>query len=275
MRIVYVAFIGLMVLGCGKKVPSTANTDNKDTNTVAADSSKLLSFEVDTFHVVETEKGCPKDECTTVDIYYEKIKNPSKAVHDSVNSYVQEFMQMALMDLGYTEGEIDLKKLSKDFIAMSNDPDLDMGGSWFWEHSTQIYQPVNEIIAVNSGFGGYTGGAHGNYTIATTNFFISNGKEVTMADLFTDIQALNKLAVKYFKRDNDLDESIDLRDHGWDVGDDDFALNENFDITVDAITWNFNQYEIGPYAAGAPSVKIPVKDIKHLMKISFTEVIIQ
>lgn len=267
-------FCLLMLMACGKKSSGNDRPNFIDTAATARVDSSGFGFEVDTFHVVKSESGCEKNECTTVDIYYEKIKTTGKPVYDSINGYIDDFMKMALMNLGYVKGEINLEQLATDFITSSNDPELDLGGSWYWEHSTHIFQPVNEVISVSSGFGGYTGGAHGNFTTVTTNFFVTSGKEVKLTDIFTDMNAVNKMAVTYFKRDNQLDESIDLLEHGWDVSDEDFALNENFDITTESITWQFNQYEIGPYAAGAPTVTIPIKDLKQFMKISFTDVVI-
>lgn len=262
----------LILVGCSGKKASPENGVQPDSTSNTSIDSLPVGFEVDTFHVVKTETGCEKNECTLVDIYYETIRSKDKPVYDSINTYINEFMKMALMNLGYVDGPIDLNKLASDFITSSNDPELDMGGSWYWNHTTNIFQPVNEVISVSSSFGGYTGGAHGNYTVATTNFFVSTGEVVKLSDIFNDVPALNKMAVRYFKRDNQLDEDIDLMDHGWDVSDESFELNENFDISTESITWQFNQYEIGPYAAGAPTVTIPMKDLKSLLKITFSEV---
>lgn len=271
--IVLAALPLLFLMACGKKggEGSKSNkTDSTNTSNIKIDS---LAFEVDTFHVIETETKCPKDECTVCDLYYERIKTPLMPVHDSVNRFVDTIVMHALNEMSSASLKYDLKKRALEFIEVSNSPDfIDMGGTWDWSHNTSIYRPVTEIIAVSSSWGGYTGGAHPNYYTETTSFFVSNGKMVRLEDLFTDIDALNKIAVSYFKKDNQLEPDVDCIEQGWDFEDADFKLNNNFDINSESITWQFNSYEIGSYANGAPSVTIPIKDLEKIMKVKFTDV---
>jgi len=269
------AFIFLMV-SCGKKNTTNNTTNSTDTTktTVKIDS---LVFEVDTFHCVEKETKCPNGDCGNVDLYYERIKTCLKPVHDSVNMYVDTLVMDMLMLMGGDEFKYDLKKRALAFFATKREfegDDMESGGAWDYEMNLSIVRSVNEVISVSSGSGGYTGGAHPNYESATAHFFVSNGKRVKMNDLFKDIDAVNKIGLKYFKKDNQIEEEVDCMDQGWDFSDEDFALNENFDITTESITWQFNSYEIGPYAAGAPSVTIPMNELNKYLKVKFTEVVI-
>lgn len=263
-----------LIFSCGKKsnkVEVGPKTDTSKTN-IVVDS---LAFEVDTFHVVEKEKKCPNGDCGSVDLYYEKIRVPMKPVHDSINRYIDTLVMMALMEMGGDEFKYDLKKRAEAFFATKREfeaEDTESGGAWDFELHLSIFRPCNEIFTVSAGWGGYTGGAHGNYSSLTSSFFTSSGKIVSMADLFNNIEAVNKIGLKYFKKDNGLDEEIDCMDQGWDFTDADFRLNENFDITTAGITWQFNSYEIGPYSAGAPSVTIPMKELSGYMKVKLTDV---
>ncbi len=276
-KILVIPFICFAVLvSCGKKNNKIENPA-KDTTKVEVKVDSL-AFEVDTFHVVETEKKCPNDDCTTCDLYYERIRTCLKPVHDSVNMFMDTLVMRALSNMGGDEFKYDLKKRFESFTATKREfesEDMESGGQWDYTLNATIYRPCNEIMTVSAGYGGYTGGAHGNYSSEIANFFVSTGKRVTMSDIFNDLDAVNKLAVKYFKKDNQLDENVDLMEQGWAFTDEEFELNENFDINTANITWQYNFYEIGPYAAGAPSVTIPMVELQKYMKIKFTDVTIQ
>ncbi len=274
-KLISILFISVPILfSCGKKAKESDNNKNNNTTKTAVVLDSL-AFEVDTFRVKETEKKCPNDDCGTVDLYYERIRKPMKPVHDSINMYIDTLVLMALREMGGDEYKYDLKKRADAFFAMKREMEADdneSGGSWDFNLNVDIFRSCNEIFTVSSGWGGYTGGAHGNYSSQTTCFFVSTGKVVTMRDIFKDLAAVNKIGVKYFKNDNGLDADIDCNDQGWDFTDEDFQLNENFDINSESITWQFDSYEIGPYAAGAPSVKIPMKELSGYMKVKFTDV---
>jgi hypothetical protein len=96
-----------------------------------------------------------------------------------------------------------------------------------------------------------------------------------LADLFTDLNAVNKIALVYFKKDNQLSAEMDLIDQGYDFSDEDFKVNENFDITTESFYWQYNSYEIAPYSMGAPSVKVPMKELEKYLKVKLTEVVIK
>lgn len=263
----------LAIVACGKKAKSDNNLPTNDTNKVAVKIDSI-GFEVDTFHVYQKDPKCKEESCTTCDLYYEKIKSVLLPVHDSVNRYIDTFLLMAFSDISYNGAKYDLKKIADDFITSSHDPDLDPNAVWDWTHSTTIIRPVSEVITVSSNYGGFVGGAHGMFSMTTANFWASNGKRIWMKDLFTDVSAVNKMAVKYFKKDNELDAKMDMSEQGWDYSDADFKLNENFDISLESIIWQFNSYEIGPYVNGAPSVSIPMKELEKYLKVKFTEVVV-
>jgi hypothetical protein len=276
-----VAFVLMLLVpvlfSCGKKGEKSNDHTNNDTTkaVVVIDS---LAFEADTFHVIEKEKKCPNDNCSSVDLYYEKIRIPMKSVHDSINMYIDTLVWGVLAELGGEEFKYDMKKRAEAFFTSKREIEADnneSGAPWDFELRLNIFRPCNEIFTVSSSWGGYTGGAHGNYTTQTTSFFTNTGKVVTMNDLFNNMEAVNKMGLKYFKQDNQLDVNVDCSEQGWDFTDEDFQLNENFDIGTEAITWQFNSYEIGPYVAGAPSVTIPMKELAGYMRVKFTDIAIK
>jgi hypothetical protein len=55
-----------------------------------------------------------------------------------------------------------------------------------------------------------------------------------------------------------------LQDAGWFI-EGRLTANENFYFTEKKIVFVYNPYEIGPYAAGAPSVEIPLSKLEDLL----------
>jgi hypothetical protein len=48
---------------------------------------------------------------------------------------------------------------------------------------------------------------------------------------------------------------------GWE-----FKLTDNISVHKNGISFNYNQYEIGPYATGAPSVFLKWSELKGVLK---------
>jgi hypothetical protein len=104
--------------------------------------------------------------------------------------------------------------------------------------------------------------AHPSVTLQLFNFDLTSGKTVALSDIFKAGygKELTKIAEKLFIRQNGYS--------GWDFspGKGDFKLAQEFYLTENGIVFSYNQYEIGPYAAGMPEVTIPLDKIKHLLK---------
>ena len=49
-------------------------------------------------------------------------------------------------------------------------------------------------------------------------------------------------------------------------GDDGFLLPENFTIEANGLKFCYNEYEIGSYSQGAPSILVPYSKIEGLLK---------
>ena len=220
-----------LLFSCGKKAVST-ETAKSDSTKVPAKIDSLV-FEVDTFGLKIKESKCSNEDCSTCDLYYEKIRNGLKPVHDSVNTYVDALVMDMMRDMGGEELKYDLKKRADAFFKSKRDmekDEIEPGGGWYWEMNLNIIRPCTEIITVNANYGGYMGGAHPNHYMITTCFFTSTGKMVKMTDLFTDLAAVNKIGLRYFKDDNGLDTDTDCIDQGWDFNDADFALNRLLEL---------------------------------------------
>lgn len=114
------------------------------------------------------------------------------------------------------------------------------------------------------------GGAHGNAAYSSETFDM-NGKTYALGDLFlpgTDyLSVLSRLATEHFKNDPDI--AFDPKDKTFGGGlapvSDNFKA---FAVSGDSLIFRFQNYQIAPYAAGAPSFEISIFDsaIKPLLR---------
>lgn len=109
----------------------------------------------------------------------------------------------------------------------------------------------------------YTGGAHGIYGAECRTYSLSGGYELTLADLFPEVQLqrMEKLLREklYQQYATDSDEGLSAAGFFPEY----IALTENFMITPDGITFFYNPYEIGCYALGAVEVTYTREELEE------------
>lgn len=98
----------------------------------------------------------------------------------------------------------------------------------------------------------YEGGAHGMGAVTSYNFKVSSGKQIKIADILTSKQKYTKVqkyAYNYMRN----------REPFYVEKQSDVLVNKHsqFYYSKDGIYLIFQEYEVAPYAAGNPSVKIP------------------
>ena len=119
----------------------------------------------------------------------------------------------------------------------------------------------NNILSINIGESFYDfGAAHAQSVGNSYNFDIRTGDIITLDDI---------LVQNYAETLNKIGESIFIETYGsegWQFEQGSFELTRDFAITPGGLLFSYDQSEIGVYAAGAPEVFIPYKDINNLIK---------
>jgi hypothetical protein len=107
------------------------------------------------------------------------------------------------------------------------------------------------------------GAAHGQHGSSVLNIDLKTGNQIKLKDVLIDNykSALKSLAKRKFLAQNG-------NEGWWFLTEDDqpFELPKVFSITRKGITFSYQHYEIGPYAAGAPEVFLSIKDLGALLK---------
>ena len=106
------------------------------------------------------------------------------------------------------------------------------------------------------------GAAHPSNQVQIQNFDLQTGEIINMRDLFNTgyKEKLKRIVEREF-----------IKEHGYESWDftprnGSFKLSENFSIGKKGLSFFYNEYEIGCYAAGAPELTISWKDLLPLMK---------
>lgn len=136
------------------------------------------------------------------------------------------------------------------------------------ESSLKIYFNSDSILCLE-GFGyQYEGGAHGNYYFSYSNFDLNSGTLITYDDIFISgyEQVLNSVGEKIFREKFKIDPNQSFTEQGWFGFEDGFFVNQNFAICKGGLLMRYDPYEAGAYALGAPSIFIPDKEIKNIIK---------
>jgi len=136
-----------------------------------------------------------------------------------------------------------------------------------------------EIISVEFQMDYYQhGAAHGSHAFHVINYDVKAGRELVLADLFRPgsdyLSKVSEVSIKQLRRWNK--DSADypggggqpyLDEQGIADGAKPSADNyQNWTLTPRGLAVTFDYYQLGAYAAGAPSVVLPYADLKDVLK---------
>jgi hypothetical protein len=168
------------------------------------------------------------------------------------------------------------KKMANDFFAeyeeyLREKPEYIM--PYAMSVGIQPMHRLGSIVSIAS-FGFLDlGGAHPSHSILYQNYHIDRKTKIDSKELI-DLQGKELLAIgeKYFKIQNNVpeDSSVGSMTYFWEQADGHpegvFYLNGNYAFEKDSIVWLYNSGEIGGYAMGNPTVKLPKSAILNYLR---------
>lgn len=116
----------------------------------------------------------------------------------------------------------------------------------------------------------YMGGAHGGYETYFLNFR-RDGSLLHRQDVFRDdaYQQLLDLMLAQLLKDYGCQTIGQLRDSTSITMLGDLYVEKNFLLEADSVTFNFNQYEIAPYSAGAIGIRLGYDQLADVLTDEF------
>jgi hypothetical protein len=160
------------------------------------------------------------------------------------------------------------EKSYKQFMADIKTPSNEDGDMEYMQDSytCRLADSSNTFLSmyIFSEYYGF-GAAHGQHGSSVLNIDLKTGNQLKLKDVLVDNykSALKALGKRKFLEQNG-------NEVWWFSTEDDqpFELPEVFSITREGITFTYQHYEIGPYAAGAPEVFLSIKDLGPLLKVN-------
>jgi uncharacterized protein YecT (DUF1311 family) len=157
--------------------------------------------------------------------------------------------------------------VARDFREMAKDASSDPA-PWAGELSYDVARNDKAMIAIAFTWYSYTGGAHPNATTETFNFLLPVGLRVEIAELFTPkgIQRISDISVARLKQaltGPDGMSDIDWIKRGAGPNARNFA---SFVLLPGKLHVVFDAYQVAAYAAGPQEVRIPLAQLRDVMR---------
>lgn len=117
------------------------------------------------------------------------------------------------------------------------------------------------------------GGAHGNYGTSYTCIDLVHNRIMGIMDVIDTAscrETVKALLVKKFRADYQLKNEEALTDY---LFGNDIPVTDNFYLTSKGIGFNYNPYEIGPYALGSVSIYIPFSELSPCLNPEFKQLV--
>ena len=130
-----------------------------------------------------------------------------------------------------------------------------------------------KLLTLGSYFYAYTGGAHGNHGYNYVSIDLSKNRQLTIDDVLTKDgqKKLQPLLEKYFRKSYGLKSTEALSKGG--LFENKIEPNDNFYVTAKGICFDYQPYEIGPYAMGEISIFIPFTELSPWLKPEFKKLL--
>ncbi len=203
------------------------------------------------------EMEIDEDWCNTREINGLKVFMKDAEVAQKINVLIEKVIT------GAGGGK---EKSYKQFMADIKSPSNEAGEMEYMQDSytCSLADSSNTFLSMYIFFEYYAfGAAHGQHGSSVLNIDLKTGNQIKLKDVLVDNykSALKSLAKRKFLAQNG-------NEGWWFLTEDDrsFELPEVFSITRKGITFSYQHYEIGPYAAGAPEVFLSTKDLGSLLK---------
>jgi len=160
------------------------------------------------------------------------------------------------------------KSFENEFLAAKKD--WEEMSPWALEMNIDIQQDdfKNYLQCSFSNYS-YTGGAHPNSQLEYHLIDKKSGNELELKDICINLNELNNRAEPYFLKQNEIPENTDYQEYGLSFENNKFHVATNFWVEKENLTFFYNQYEIGPYAAGVFEISIPLAEVEDLFSIKF------
>ncbi|MGE4346877.1 MAG: DUF3298 domain-containing protein [Flavobacteriaceae bacterium] len=192
-------------------------------------------------------------------------------VSDSINKKIFEhFKEVLSFEEPYMAKNYDelLKSFLDSYEKLREEfPDDAIG--WEAKGKSEISFQNEKIINLKTEYYLYTGGAHGNSGVHSFFFDLKTGKNLSIEDVFANLNEFNFFAEKKFREAYHIKPEASINTTGFMFEDDVFHLPQTVLFTKKGVLLIYNSYEIASYADGTQELLIPFEEVKSFLNAKF------
>lgn len=144
-----------------------------------------------------------------------------------------------------------------------------------YSQTMHVHRADAQLVSIIDEHYEYTGGAHGGTYFTSKTLDSATGRELSLADVTTDLQGLADAVIKELNKEYPVEYAAEgyrntvesqIVKQGPDAYDASWALSYH------GIIFYFGSYELGAYAMGCPEVIVPFDQYPGLIKEEYTRV---
>lgn len=263
-KLITLAISGLTLIACSNQTQTQSQTEEKSAE-VTEKATPTESFKVQKFTATKTIDGNNVKCVGTCEIDFPVSGDAQlvKSVKEYIYSYCNSPYKENQEGQAFADEVANISAQGLDGEGMEEDAEFSSTTKLTKQFENDAYVTYSALSSE------YTGGVHGNYGISGATFDKTTGKKITnflKNDGWDNIQdQVAKALCKYFMVNEIEDLKDQLDNFDYDPATKKFKIEQSSTepfIDNDTLIFLYQPYEIACYAAGAPEVKIALKDIK-------------
>ncbi|QYJ68948.1 DUF3298 and DUF4163 domain-containing protein [Flavobacterium litorale] len=256
-----IAFIALLITGCGKDKKGTNDIEDMD-----AEPPVALALETKQYKAT-TSLPC-KDKCPKVEIAVPVATGPQPTA-DSINKKVFNTVR-EIMYYGERPYEAtNYDDLMASFIGSYEELKKEFPKEaleWEGKVTANVIRKTDSLINIELKHYTYTGGAHGYEGLRSLLFDPATGHAFAYRDIFNDLNGFTDYAEKRFRGKHNIPDGQPINSTGFMFEDDTFKLPNTIFFMEDGLLLYYNTYEISSYAEGPKELLLPYSELTEYLK---------
>jgi len=182
----------------------------------------------------------------------------ASAINDQLNALNENFSGKLEKYLDQARDEFEWREAAKQSL-----------GDWSFSHERMISvtRGDSQVISFVYDDSDYTGGAHGYTERSGVSFDLNSGKRLTLSDLTTDVDALQKFSINYIQKLSQSKEYSQgtIFQPGYEKSIHNLIADPWWYFSDRGLVFVANPYELASYAAGRIEFTIPYEDLKGVI----------
>lgn len=232
-------------------------------------------FSIKTVYQLEKKaKNHTQKDITKIVFSYPVIDSFSNPiVKDSINSIISNLLLQDVTGQVVYDG---VDKRMVEFLEEYQSHKKEMkefglpSSYWVFEMTIDILLNTSHFMTLRVHQLEFTGGAHANSWTNYLNLDLNIGRLITLDQLFVQgyENTLLEIGETVFKSANNVKQDTSLSDTNYEFEAGGFMLPSNFSIGQDGLHFYYNPYDLGPFALGEVSFKIPYQALLSIIDTS-------